>query len=203
MRASAKAVTIHDLRFTIYYLRSAIYYKEMMRKFLIAGGVIGIFVVSAAAQAKTVTNADLAKFAEKRINAEREYRENYERLGLPSPEELEKRNAEEAAEREELVRRLRADRLRSEAIEAQLRVAESLNQPTVVYSSPQYSNGGYHQTYPYFYGGGISYGHRPIKRVNDPVFNRFRGDRNRSYYPWMIIRTPTITPNFGGFPRRR
>ena len=175
----------------------------MMRKFMIVAGMVGIFVLSGTAQTKTVTNADLAKFAEKRVNAEREYRENYERLGMPSPEELEKQNAVDAAEREELSRRLRAERIQREAIEAQWRAAESFNRPTVVYSTPQYSNGGYYQTYPYYYGGGFSYGHRPIKRVNDPVFNRFRGNRNSSYYPWMIIRTPTITPNFGGFPRRR
>ena len=54
------------------------------------------FSFSAFAQTKTVTNADLEKFRQKRLQAEREYRENYERLGFPSPEELEsKRIADE------------------------------------------------------------------------------------------------------------
>jgi len=171
-----------------------------MVKIVIGVVVAGVLGVSVSAQTKTVTNADLAKFAEKRISAEREYRENYERPGMPSPEELEKQNADEAIEREELSRRLRAERLQQEAINAQREAAESVRRPQTYYienpDRPYYSG------YPYFYGGGASYGRRPVRRVNDPVFNRFRGNRNRSYYPWMIIRTPTITPNFGGFPRR-
>jgi len=175
-----------------------------MQRIIFLLALIGVFGLSVLGQARTVTNADLAKFADKRIAAEREYRENYERLGMPSPEELEKQNAADAVEREKLSRRLRAERLQQEAIEAQWLAAESINRSTIILSSPQYSNSGYgnyYQSYPYYYGGYYPV-HRPTRPVNDPVFNRFRGNRNGSYYPWMIIRTPTITPNFGGFPRR-
>ncbi len=39
-------------------------------------------------QTKTVTNADLEKFRVKRVQQEEDYRANYKRLGMPSPEEL-------------------------------------------------------------------------------------------------------------------
>ncbi len=154
--------------------------------------LIAILACTAAAQTKTVTNADLAKFAEKRIKAEREYRENYERLGMPSPEELDRMNTADAKEREELSRRLRAERLRQESIDAQREAAAAMRRPVTVYVEQR--GGGYYSTYPYFYGGGYYYPSRRRHRVKDPVFNRYRGDRTRSYYPWMIIRTPTVKP---------
>ncbi len=49
---------------------------------------IAATAISSMAQNKTVTNADLEKYRQARLAAEREYRENYERLGMPSPTEL-------------------------------------------------------------------------------------------------------------------
>ena len=39
-------------------------------------------------QTRTITNADLEKYKQKRLAAEKELRENYRELGFPSPEEL-------------------------------------------------------------------------------------------------------------------
>lgn len=47
------------------------------------------------AQTKTVTNADLDKFKQKRLQSEADYRAKYKELGMSSPEELEQRSAEE------------------------------------------------------------------------------------------------------------
>ncbi|HSK72353.1 MAG TPA: hypothetical protein VK892_11690, partial [Pyrinomonadaceae bacterium] len=71
-----------------------------------------IFSVSSLtfAQTKTITNADLEKQRQKRVQAEREYRENYKKLGFPSPEELERQIEESRIEREELSARLRAEK---------------------------------------------------------------------------------------------
>lgn len=71
-----------------------------------------IFSVSSLtfAQTKTVTNADLEKYRQKRVRAEREYRENYKKLGFPSPEELERQIEESRIEREELSTRLQAEK---------------------------------------------------------------------------------------------
>ena len=44
------------------------------------------FVAEAQRATRSVTNADLAKFRDRRVAAEQEYRDNYERLGMPSPE---------------------------------------------------------------------------------------------------------------------
>lgn len=75
-----------------------------------------IFVAAnfAIAQTKTVTNADLEKHRQKRLQAEKDYRENYAKLGFPSPEELEKQNEQSRAEREQLSRRLEAEQRENE-----------------------------------------------------------------------------------------
>lgn len=93
-------------------------------------------VVSAQTPArKTVTNADLEKFRQKRLQAEADYRANYKKLGMPSPEELEQREAErrrwlaEFAERAEIERQenenyflARANELKTQiaSVEAQI-----------------------------------------------------------------------------------
>lgn len=80
--------------------------------------VIAATVAAAAAgsaQTRTVTNADLAKYREARIAAERELRENYRELGFPSPEELERRSVESARQLSELAAKLRTERLAEES----------------------------------------------------------------------------------------
>lgn len=68
----------------------------------------------AASQTKTVTNGDLEQFREKRLKAERDYRENYEKLGFPSPAELERQNAESKRELAKLARRIEAENAQNE-----------------------------------------------------------------------------------------
>ena len=70
----------------------------------------------AAAQAKTVTNADLQKFKEKRIQAEKGLKNYYAEMGL-TEEEVAKRDAADAKAREELSARLRSERLEREWLE--------------------------------------------------------------------------------------
>jgi hypothetical protein len=82
--------------------------------------IVILFGVSyAGAQTLEITNADLEKFRQKRLAAEKELRENYAKLGFPSPEEREKQAEKEARERKELVDKLRADRLERERIEVE------------------------------------------------------------------------------------
>ncbi len=69
---------------------------------------------SALAQTKSVTNADLEKFRQKRLQTEREYRENYEKQNFPSPEELERRREQSRLENEETIIRLKEQRLENE-----------------------------------------------------------------------------------------
>ena len=90
-----------------------------MRK--IAAVLIVVFstVLAAAAQraVRTVTNAELAKFRERRLSAEQEYRDNYERLGMPSPEELDAIRDRDMADRLMISEQLRQARLEKERLE--------------------------------------------------------------------------------------
>lgn len=71
------------------------------------------------AQTRTITNLDLEKYRQERLTAERDYRENYEKRGMPSPEELEKRRVEDAKAMAELSARLRYEREFREYAQAQ------------------------------------------------------------------------------------
>lgn len=84
-----------------------------------------ITTLSAVAQNRTVTNSDLEKFRQKRLEAERDYRENYARLGFPSPEELEKQIEQDRRERSELSARLRAENLERERLNLQRQQIEA------------------------------------------------------------------------------
>lgn len=71
---------------------------------LISGGF-----VSAQTARRTVTNADLEKFRQKREQADADYRANYKKLGMPSPEELQRMEAERQVQQAEYSRRLTAE----------------------------------------------------------------------------------------------
>ncbi|CAN5767799.1 hypothetical protein BH24ACI3_BH24ACI3_04510 [soil metagenome] len=112
---------------------------------------IGMLIFSAFsvdAQTRTVTNADLSKFREKRLQSEREYRENYERMGFPSPEELELQRAESRREREELAERLRLERLEREQFESTFRSAYPEAPDTVIYFNAESGGSRYVYGYP-------------------------------------------------------
>jgi hypothetical protein len=64
---------------------------------------------SSAAQTRNVTNSDLEKFRQKRLQAEKEFRENHAKLGFPSPEDLEKQNAESRRRLSELSEQIEAE----------------------------------------------------------------------------------------------
>jgi hypothetical protein len=62
--------------------------------------LVVIFAVSniVFGQTKTITNADLEKFRATRVQQEENYRANYKRLGMPSPEELAARETQRQKE---------------------------------------------------------------------------------------------------------
>lgn len=155
----------------------------MKKQIVVFLGLILTFSSVAFAQTKTVTNADLEKFRQKRLQAEREYRENYARLGFPSPEELEKKRAEDEQNLIEYSQQLEANRLEREAIQAEtqneiLRLQNQYLQSQIEnqsYDSGAYFSGGYVP----FYNG--YYNRLPRRRgfyKNKNLFN--------DPYPWMI-----------------
>lgn len=76
-----------------------------------------VFVAEGQRAPRTVTNAELAKFRDRRVAAEQEYRDNYQRLGMPSPEDLDAMRDRDMADRLELAQQLRQARLDRERLE--------------------------------------------------------------------------------------
>jgi hypothetical protein len=69
--------------------------------------------VSAFAQTKTVTNEDLEKFRQQRLESERKLKEKYAELGI-TPAQIEKQNQEQRAALDEYSAQLRAQRIASQ-----------------------------------------------------------------------------------------
>ncbi len=91
--------------------------------------------ISAAAQSRVVTNEDLAKYREARVKAETDLRENYAKLGFPSPEELERRRQQSAQETAEYAERIRAANLAIEQEDARRRSVRTVYSPPVYLSN--------------------------------------------------------------------
>ncbi len=83
----------------------------------IAFGCLLAFVGTGLSQTRTVTNVDLAKYRDKRLAAEKDLRENYAKLGFPSPEELAKQYEQDEKERLALFQKLQTARLEREKLE--------------------------------------------------------------------------------------
>lgn len=77
-----------------------------------------IIGMAGSAATQTVTNADLDKYRQARLRAERDYRENYAKMGFPSPEELDRQREKSRTDTEQLSAKLRAERLERERLEA-------------------------------------------------------------------------------------
>lgn len=126
-------------------------------KGLLVLGFFGILIcgMSVSAQTNTVTNSDLEKFRERRLKAERDYRENYERLGMPSPEEIEKQREEDISRTVELGDRLRRERLERELRSIELATLAARNSERGVMFQPIIvsEQGGYFYGSTYFRGG--------------------------------------------------
>ena len=146
-------------------------------------------IISAQTAKKTITNLDLEKYRVQREKAEADYRENYAQRGLPSPEELRKQQDENAVKREELARRLAAERQLSEQNQLRLQIAEQNARIEYLNSlnnnlANQINN---QPNYPY-YGGGLI--------LNNGYYNRPRWNRPgfppRAMYPQIVPNQPTV-----------
>lgn len=167
----------------------------MKSKILFLIGLIFISANAVAAQNRVVTNEDLEKYRQKRLAAEKDLRENYERLGFPSPEELRKQIEQSNAERSALSARLRAENLEREQFELERQRAEAeARSRNAQYQTPNYNNyqNGNFSNYGYSnfgYGGFLSFPNYGGGFYNNRGSNRggFYNDNRRG--------------NFGGQPR--
>jgi hypothetical protein len=167
------------------------------------------------AQTKTVTNKDLEKFRQKRLQAERDYRQNYERLGFPSPEELEKNRIEDQKNLIEFSQQLQFQRLEREAAQAEAEkqalwaqnqylqslVNDSNYQSSGFYTGYSPDNYGYFNSYRSGYFGRYNYGGRFFNNYPSGFFNlqfppprppqRIRAPRSLNDFP-MNVGKPRI-----------
>ena len=133
----------------------------MKRTSFFAIGFVFVFAFTAAAQ-RTVTNNDLEKYRENRVRAEQQMRENYARLGFPSPDEMARRDEESTRTTIELADKIRRDRLEQERLNAQywsaVAAANANQRPIVIVTG---ENGGdYFVQYGYGFGRGFRFGNR-------------------------------------------
>lgn len=169
--------------------------------------LILIFSVAAAAfaQSKTVTNADLEKFRQSRLEAEKDYRENYAKLGFPSPQELEKQIAEDKRAMETLAARLQAERLereRAAATEAQSNLFDAQNTYLQSRNNARVERNYYFGYAPFSY---FPYGYYiPTYRSNYDRRRRVgRGYRMPPIRPPKPIRPPRLFGSSPNFPFRK
>ena len=109
---------------------------------------IAATAISSMAQTKTIKNADLEKYRQARLTAERDYRENYERLGMPSQAELDRRREQSRIETERLSEKLRSAELERERMDV---LRDSYAQPSISYSRAPSQNHSYLPAYYWSY----------------------------------------------------
>lgn len=136
-------------------------------------------VGTAFGQGRTVTNGDLEKYRQKRLQAEKDYQENYARMGFPSPEELRKQVEKNRVEREALAARLTAERMEREQAEGVFVGQPSVYVVNSVQSQPYYFGNPYVYRRPfpayrfgptYRVGGGMVFPNNNVPPRRRPIF---------------------------------
>ncbi|MGI8638841.1 MAG: hypothetical protein ACR2MG_02665 [Pyrinomonadaceae bacterium] len=152
----------------------------MKKRLLFILGLIFVAANLATAQTKTVTNADLEKFRQKRLQAERDYRENYEKLGFPSPEELERQRVQDRKELSELSARLEKENFEREKKQREDAYWQAQNDASRSYNN-QYNQGAYYGNG--YYSSGY-FGAYPFYGFSGGYYNNYynnRFGRNRGF----------------------
>jgi hypothetical protein len=88
--------------------------KKVMKSRILLVVCVLIATNSAFSQRKSITNANLEKYKQERLKREADYRANYKKLGLPSPEELAQRDADEQKKIDEYTEKSRVNRQQTE-----------------------------------------------------------------------------------------
>ena len=170
----------------------------MKIKFWLAFGLVFAVSILTSAQTakKTVTNQDLEKFRQQRLQAEAEYRTKYKELGMPSPEELQKRNDESLRWKEEFTRnadfqkqqngdywQMRASQLRNQILDinAQINFLNSQNNGFSNQSGVAVASSIY----------GVGYGYRQPQRV----YQNNQGTANIANNVQMVRNVAAGNPN--------
>ncbi len=113
-------------------------------------GLVSLTALASYAQARrTVTNSDLERYRQARVNAERELREDYSRLGFASPEERANQNMASEQQLIELSQQLKEQRLANERMELEREQMMLMSSPPVggVYNDTVQSGDEFYPTY--------------------------------------------------------
>ena len=179
-----------------------------MRRSIFVLCLLTLYSGFAFGQAKTVTNADLEKYRQKREAGERNLKAYYAKKGL-TPADVAKQEAADAAAREALSARLRTERLEREWLEKERMEREQAHPSVNVYVPQQEQNNNgnlgyqtqynpYYPYYPNYYPNYYPYG-IPRNRRYEPTGPRWRATPmgviiespapvqqypQRSNYPW-------------------
>jgi hypothetical protein len=150
--------------------------------------------VSAVAQTKTVTNDDLEKFRQQRLESERKLREKYAAMGT-TPEEVEKQYRRRRAEMEQYSDQLRRERIERENI---IRANAFYDQLDAAQVNPGgtffYPNFVYAYSYPFFGLHGRNFVFRRLRNLPPNM-------RTVQEYAIMYPNTPGFNRQFTGRTR--
>jgi hypothetical protein len=146
-----------------------------MKKIAVVFCVVFSFAAAGLAQTarRTVTNADLAKFESRRVEAERQYRETYAQKGMLSPEEVKSLNDKRIEETINLAARLNAAELE------QQRLALAASAQQIELQQMQLSTRGYPA---YYSSDGTIWGYGYTSGFGRRVRGRFPVVRNQGWY---------------------
>jgi hypothetical protein len=178
-------------------------------RFSFGAVVLMIFaaVISVTAQKRTITNADLEKYRQERMRAEKEYMDTYERLGRPSPEELRRQRDESLAATARVAEMLMQQELEREQMELQRDQFRHEDE-----TGPRHSGALYNGAAPglvygagYGFGGyGEYFGSRGTRRNGRP----FAGGYQQPYYVgggsiWPVGTVGPLAPSSPGIRIQR
>jgi hypothetical protein len=171
-----------------------------MKSAAVLFGLALSLTLSSYGQTPTVTNWTLEKYKTDRLAAERDYRENYAKMGFPSPEELNRQRDANMDARLKLAEQLRQARLEKERIELERQGLALESEEVIGEASYQAGSGG-------VYWGAYSFGgygrqsryrsprrHLPVVRYPS---NRLLPMVDRSTYrytPFGPVRVPNVRP---------
>lgn len=181
-----------------------------MKTAIVVFGLVISFAGVSSGQVRTITNSSLAQIQQKRLAAERNYRENYARLGFPSPEELDRQREVDLKARIELSEQLRRARLERERLELERRGQdletlrlEILRLESEVESIDSREYGGGYVIGSGVYDSGLSWGRYPGRyrrgyyRGNRP-YNRAGGYRATAFEVIPVPRQRSLRIRSGG-----
>ena len=169
--------------------------------------VFGSAQVRTTQATRTITNADLERYQQQRLAADRNYQETYAERGLPSPDEIDKRNEQRRKDLQELAVKLNQQDIARERLNAEIESRRYVSMPRI--NTPMYGGSGivYSGGFGGFDGvgfggfdgfGRFGFGHR------SGAFLRtgFLGSPFGTYAAGGWVWNTPVGQTFGGFPSR-